>query len=168
MLEWNMTGAYVRETARTYRHLMLVVVWHLTVCVCNKCMLTAWARFFIFKTLSVWSELQMAPTAFFIAGGACIISSRPWRKTQIFPCRRSGGSVENPIHPTRTSQWQLRKSYKSSRRLLTPRIRLKVILRKQHFSAAQSNSANKSTFLPFKQNTHIWWLEIKAEIIKNM
>ncbi len=115
-----------------------------------------------FSKQSVWSELRMAPAAFFIAGGASIVSSRRRkRKTQISVHWRSGSTnwqrgdlTTRPL----TDCWPLdpfeRLSVETA--FLTRSSGAVRFCQQNHFPSLQA------------KHTHIWWLEIKAEIIKNM
>ncbi len=102
----------------------------------------------------------MAPAAFFIAGGASIVSSRRRRReTQISVRWRNVSLTARSSYNT------------SSHRLLTfGSVRTSFCGNSvSHLQQPRSQILPTKHF-PFLQakHTHIWWLEIKAEIIKNM
>lgn len=107
-----------------------------------------------FQTPPVKSKLQIEPTAFSIAGELVhdFLSATEENVDISTPSSRdrSGGSAVSQIHPSSSSHWQLRKCYnkwslKSSRRLLTFPIRMKVVLWEQQFLRSPA-AQHKVTF----------------------
>lgn len=107
-----------------------------------------------FQTLPAKSKLQIEPAAFFIAGELVHhflsateenvdVSTLSYRD-------RWRGSAVSQILPSSSSHWQLRKCYnkwslKSSRRLLTFPIHMKVVLWEQQFRRSPA-AQHKVTF----------------------